>query len=202
MKLAENVVLIDKTMANCYVVSYSGKKILIDSGMRSSARRIISFFGDSGSKPDLVLVTHTHSDHIGGLRDVYEEFTPEIYVPDAEINVVKGAENVPMANGFPKFVGSIMKPRPVENVLSLTKLRFDGITVIDTPGHTPGSTSYLFPSLMALFVGDSIQYVNGGFNFNRTFTIDKNKAQMSIKKILEMHGITAYPGHGESFVIP
>ncbi|MEL9915006.1 MAG: MBL fold metallo-hydrolase [Thermoplasmatales archaeon] len=202
MKLAENIVLIDKTIANCYVVSYSGKKILIDSGMGSSAKRIISFFRDSGSKPDLVLITHTHADHIGGLRDIYEEFNPEIYVPDAEINVVKGTENVPTANGFAKFVGSIMKPRPVENVLALTKLRFDGIKVIDTPGHTPGSTSYLFPSLNALFVGDSIQRINGSFSFNRTFTIDKDKAQMSINKILDMHGITAYPGHGESFVIP
>ncbi|MGC8645841.1 MAG: MBL fold metallo-hydrolase [Thermoplasmata archaeon] len=202
MKLDENIYLIDGTMANCYFVQYSGRNILIDAGMKGSAKKIISFFREFGTKPDIVLITHTHVDHIGGLRDIQETFNPDIYVPDREVNVARGTERVPSAGGFASMIGGLSKPRPVERVIPLSEMRMEGLTIVDTPGHTPGSSSFHLPSLNALFVGDALQERNGRYEFNKSFTLDPEKARESLKKILEMHGVVAYPGHGKRFVIP
>jgi len=202
MKLDDGIFLIDGTMANCYLVQYQGKNILIDAGMKGSAKKIISFFNEMKIKPDVVLITHTHVDHIGGLKDIREEFNPEIYVPDREVNVAKGLEKVPSAGGLASLIGGLSKPKPVENVVPLSKMKIEGVEIVDTAGHTPGSTSYRFPSLNAIFVGDAVQEHNGRYEFNKSFTLDHKKAQESLDKILGMHGTFAYPGHGSRFRIP
>lgn len=201
MKYSDNIELIDGTMANCCVVKKSGKNILIDAGMKSSSKKIIEHFKETQEKPDIVLITHCHVDHIGGLFDLETQFHPEIFVPDREVAISKGIEKMPSSAGFASIFTGIMKVRPVESVKSLSELKLEGVKIVDTKGHTPGSTSYYFESLKAIFVGDSIYEKGGRFEFNKSFTLDSENAEISLNKILEMHGITAYPGHGKPFVI-
>lgn len=202
MKLRDNIDLIDGSMANCYVVVISGKTILIDSGMRSSGRKIIEYFDRNESKPDIVLITHSHVDHIGGLRDIESKYRPQIFAPDNEINIVKGLEKMPQTGGFLSKLTGFSKADSVETVMSINALRLDGMRVVDTKGHTPGSTSFYFEELKALFVGDAIMEKKGRFEYNKSFTLDPRNADESMKEILSFHGVTAYPGHGNPFLIP
>jgi hydroxyacylglutathione hydrolase len=202
MKYSTNIELIDGTMANCYIVRKSDKNILIDTGMKSSSKKIIEYFKENREKPDMVLITHCHIDHIGGLYDIESNFHPLIYVPDKEAPIAKGIEKMPSKGGFASMFAGMVKARPVTSVRNLSELNLEGMIAVDTKGHTPGSTSYYFGELKAIFVGDSIYEKDGKFSFNKSFTLDQENAEISIKKILEMHGITAYPGHGKPFEIP
>jgi glyoxylase-like metal-dependent hydrolase (beta-lactamase superfamily II) len=202
MKYSTNIELIDGTMANCYIVRKSEKNILIDAGMKGSAKKIIEHFRETGEKPDIILITHCHIDHIGGLYDIESHFHPLIYVPDKEVAIAKGVEKMSSAGGFASMFTGMVKARPVVSVRNLSELKLEGMSTVDTKGHTPGSTSCYFGELKAIFVGDSIYEKEGEFGFNKSFTLDQKNAEISMKKILEMHGITAYPGHGKPFEIP
>ena len=44
MRISDNVQLIEGTMANCYYLKVNENNILVDSGTKSSAKKIIRFF--------------------------------------------------------------------------------------------------------------------------------------------------------------
>ncbi|MEM0156130.1 MAG: MBL fold metallo-hydrolase [Thermoplasmataceae archaeon] len=203
MKLTENIELIDGTMANCYSVNLNGKGILIDAGMKSSGRKIVEFYRNLGVNPEIVLITHYHPDHVGGLLLVSEEFHPQIYVPDEELDVVAGNSRMTPAPGFAaKLVSSLLKSKPVSDLNLVSKLNLPGVQVIDTKGHTPASTSYFFPDFKALFVGDALVTKGKEITLNKAFTLNLEDAERSKAKIMGFHGVTIYPGHGNSLLLP
>lgn len=202
MKLTDAIDLIDGTIANCYVVNFRDRVILIDAGMKSSAKRVLRHFEDGHTKPDTVLITHCHTDHIGGLADLDIRYHSQIFVPDKEVEIARGNERMPSKGGLMSAMVGLSKPRPVSNARPLSEFDLAGLEKMDTNGHTPGSTSYYFEELKALFVGDAVSENGGRYEFNKTFTLDPQGAQLSIEKILGVHGTTAYPGHGQPFLIP
>lgn len=198
MKVSQSVTRIDSNMVNTYSVEYDGQIILIDSGMKSSAKRIISYYDEIGKKPDIILITHYHLDHVGGLAQLHEKFSPKIYAPNVEIPVIEGKSKPVQPKGLlSKFVSIMGKTDPVSGVLPAEEFSSDWITVIETPGHTPGSTSYLFGPEKMLFVGDAVNVKNSEASVNRQFSLDLEKAEESKKKIMAMSGVTILPGHGE-----
>ncbi len=100
-------------------------------------------------RPVLVLLTHTHHDHVGGLGELIEKFP-----------------------GIPVALNELDVHRIKENIRKTAKLRYlkDGdalkvgshkIEVLHTPGHSPGECSYYVPAATRddrpyLFTGDTI----------------------------------------------
>jgi len=85
-----------------------------------------------------ILITHHHHDHIGGIPELANKFSPEIYGPFKE--------NIPC-----------ITQRLVEN----DKIELFGadINIIDTPGHTLGHISYFTSHNnhpYTLFCGDTL----------------------------------------------
>lgn len=200
MKITDGVHLIDGTMANCYFIENDGKGILIDAGTKGSAKKILEFLKSNSFKLDTVLITHYHMDHRGGLARVHSALKPKIYVPDLEVDVVKGKEKPKSSNTFmSKMVGSIAHPEPVEDVLPASKFKSDSIEVIETHGHTPGSTSYFLKEKGILFVGDALVNSNGELKINKTFTQDFDEAEKSRKTILESGAKLILSGHGQPY---
>lgn len=75
---------IDVGQADCILIEEpSGKNILIDGGNRADAELVKDYLHDhSIKKIDLLIGTHPHEDHIGGLKDVIESFDiGTIYMP-------------------------------------------------------------------------------------------------------------------------
>lgn len=60
----------DSTLIEC-----DGKYMLIDAGENGHEQQILNYLNSQGVKKlDYVIVTHQHSDHIGGMSEVLEEF--------------------------------------------------------------------------------------------------------------------------------
>lgn len=200
MFINDHITLIDKTMANCYDVEIRNEHILVDAGLRSSGLRIANYYRNLGISPSLVLVTHYHTDHIGGLRFIRNEFKMDIYISPVEAGVVTGNEKVMSGRSLrSKIITAMFKPPSVDSVRSTSDLDFPGIEILETPGHTPGSTSYYFRDYGAIFVGDALFNKGGKLTINRGLAYDIDEAERSKKKILDHEAEVILPGHGPPF---
>lgn len=200
MKITENIDLIDGTTAHCYSVTVYGRIVLVDAGMKGSAKRIINYYNDKQTKPDVVLITHYHPDHVGGLYRISEAFNPLIFVPDREMDVIMGKTRmVPAKSLISHIVASMAKIHPVGNVKPVSSLKLEGIQVVETPGHTPGSTSYYLEGDEAMFVGDAVNNTRDGLKISRAFTLDMEQAEKSRQIIMQHRARLILPGHGSPY---
>lgn len=66
---------IDVGQGNCSLIVCDGKTLLIDAGENGHETEVINYIRSLGiEKLDYIIATHQHSDHIGGLPEVIEEF--------------------------------------------------------------------------------------------------------------------------------
>lgn len=142
-----------------------GKLILLDTGngprsLAAGTGRMAANFAAAGFDPkqvDMVIISHFHGDHIGGLLTA--EGTPafpnaEVRVPVDEwnywlddVNMNKAAEGSNLRNAHAN-VRRVFGAIPGKN---LTKFQdgnevAPGITAMATPGHTPGHASFVIAS--------------------------------------------------------
>lgn len=197
-----NIEIIEGTMCNVYVFKLNDKIIQVDAGMKGSAKKIIDYYQKRNLRPDVVLITHYHIDHIGSLGIIKEKYNPEIYANKLEIPVIEGKSSM----GRPKSLGarimfSFMKPDKVSGIKPLEDLKIEGLKILETPGHTPGSTSFIVEKENSVFIGDAASSVNGTLQINEKYTMNMEKAKESLNKIRSLSPILVLPGHGEPLQI-
>lgn len=175
---------------NCYVLSLPGSKeaLLIDPG--DDAELIKEALKDR--QPAAILLTHGHWDHTGALTAF--PGTP-IYMHSGDAPMLKLRRFE--AAGMAKDISP--RPEPTDFVQDGQVLKLAGISlqVLHTPGHTPGGVCYLSGDV--IFTGDTL--FDG--DYGRTDLPGGSMAQMrqSLRMLLGLHGVRAYPGHGGDFVI-
>ncbi|KJE49509.1 MULTISPECIES: MBL fold metallo-hydrolase [Acidiplasma] len=196
MQITSNVQKIDGTVANCYLIKEKDMDILIDAGTKSSGKKIISFFEKINERPDYILITHSHMDHIGGLLELYNKFKPVIYVPGLELKVIQGADKLHPANMFQKIIYAMFKTEPVNDIKPVYDMKIPFMDYYDTPGHTIGSVSYLYKPGNILFSGDAAIERHGGLIVNKKFSWNYADAMESLNKINRINPDMVCPGHG------
>lgn len=144
-------------------VKIGGKTIVIDTGHGSGAiaqtngeaghhRANLAAAGIDAGAVDIVLISHFHPDHIGGLKN--PDGTPafpkaEILVPATEHAFFTNEANMEKASATNK--GNFANVKKVFEGLKVTQYEagkevVPGITAIASPGHTPGHTSFVVAS--------------------------------------------------------
>src|SRR5690606_38426957 len=183
---------------NCYIVSNKEKDCLIfDPGEEGA--RIVNELRKNGLNPLAILLTHTHFDHIGGVDAIREIYKIRLYAHEKEVDWLAD----PMKNGSGKYAelpNYIVKKPEEEHIIrkegEMTIGTFT-FTVAHTPGHSPGSVSFIFKDDAFAIVGDTLFEQSIG----RTDLIggSMNVLLKSIHdKLLSLPEDTIiYPGHGD-----
>ncbi len=146
------------TSLNAYLVNTGEHLILVDTGMGAcggpETGHLIENLKAAGYRPedvDAVLITHMHSDHACGLSKDGVRLFPKatVYAAEAEIAYWLTTSAGDPAAERKEAVQKMFAPIQAAGALKGFKpgaVLFPGVTTLDTHGHTPGHTSYLFQS--------------------------------------------------------
>lgn len=182
---------------NCYIVHNQREAVIIDPG--GDADLIASFLTKEKINPEAILLTHAHFDHIGAVEEIRSSYHIDVYVHK---NEAKWLED-PSLNGSSLFLGKEIKTGRAEHFLEQGSLNIAAFSfeVIDTPGHSPGSVSFVVPSEKIVFGGDAL-FNRGigrtdlpGGNFDQLADSIQNK----LYRLPDSY--TVYPGHGPATTI-
>lgn len=188
--------LVGSLVTNCYLLVFSDRVAVIDPG--GHEEKIIRTCGELPITD--VLLTHGHLDHTAALGEVCDQYAPRVYLHEEDLD----------------FLNDNALRDPVSPVheewwrtdFSCTDTVKDGqqitlgegeeqitLTVLHTPGHTPGSVCYYWKEGNTLFSGDTLfKNAEGRTDFPRS---DPQKMKESLKKLSTLPAeTTVYPGHG------
>ena len=170
----EDVLHADSTV----VLVTSDKKILVETGGRGSADKIITALKKEGREPkdiDLVICTHNHMDHLWNnyLFENAEIFEAGVlYRKDGTFVVV---EDLNVA---------------------------EGVEIVPTPGHTPEDHTILVRTTEGIYAitGDLIMSEELLKSGDTSFSHDAKLQKKNQNKILEKADFIV-PGHGKMFSV-
>ncbi len=140
---------------NTYIISNHKKECWItDPGMYEQREidEFISFIDKNELKPQSIINTHAHLDHIFGVKAIKERYNIPFGIHELELPVLeRGADTAAM---FGMKLDHIPKADfyiPNNKKLSLGD---DDVEVMLTPGHSPGSISFYHPAGNWILSGD------------------------------------------------
>lgn len=198
---------------NCYLVEEEDSLTLIDAALPYSVKAILQSAKQIGKPVKRIVLTHAHSDHVGAL-DALKEALPEVkvHISGRDARLLSGDRSLdpnepdtPIRGGVPEKI----KTKP--DVLLEEGDRIGSLLAVYTPGHTPGSMSFLDTRNHLLIAGDAFQ-IRGGiavagqlrpwFPFPAMATWNKQIALESARKIKSLHPSILAVGHGRMLKHP
>ncbi|GHV68589.1 MBL fold metallo-hydrolase [Bacteroidia bacterium] len=131
---------------NTFLIRTGKKNILLDAGYGKKLFQNLASLKVKPEEIDVILLTHTHGDHIGGLlRDGKVAFPKaELYISKAELEFLNKGKNEQAQKAIAPYKDKMKVFKPVE--IGSTVNIFEGVQGIAAYGHTPGHVVYLLES--------------------------------------------------------
>ena len=165
---------------NCYLLEDEDTRsaAIIDPG--GEARGILGQAKADGVQVKAILLTHSHYDHTGAVRELREALPGvPVYLHPADAAQLGTAVMPPIGETLPYQEGDTV---PVGNLT---------VQVLHTPGHTPGGVTLRVEDL--LFTGDTLfQGSMGRTDLGGSYT----EIMASLKRLGQLEGdLQVLPGH-------
>jgi hydroxyacylglutathione hydrolase len=158
-----------------YLVEGNKKAVLIDAGTRiNDLDKIVASIT---KKPVMLVATHVHPDHTGSSVN----FFPELYINEAD--------TINISQYMPGYKGKLRYFKD-NQIINLGGRKLE---VVFTPGHTPGSTTFIDKEAGYGFSGDS--FGSGNLLLTTNFSTLITTCQKT-SALMDKYGIKYfYPGH-------
>ncbi|MBO5926911.1 MAG: MBL fold metallo-hydrolase [Clostridia bacterium] len=173
---------------NCYVIinEKTNNAIAIDIGGDANFLKLEEL--KHGFKITNVLLTHGHFDHIGGVFPFFKRGA-KVYMGEKELDFITDS-----SKNLSTLFGVKLEKFEAIGVRDAGELLLEDIKVkvIETPGHTEGSVSYVIEN--KIFDGDVL--FEGSFGRIDFPTGNAQKLIKSCKKLFGYSGFVLCPGHG------
>ncbi len=166
----------------CFVVPYADGIVLVDTGPPGNAKTIeaaLARVGAAWSDVSDIVLTHAHFDHAGELAEAADRALGATLwagaLDIAEIHLEDGPEVRPLFEAG----------------------RVRDLTILETPGHTPGHISLLHEVGSILLIGDLVGSVDGALSFGPpAFTADQVLSRQSLARMAELSPDRILFSHG------
>jgi glyoxylase-like metal-dependent hydrolase (beta-lactamase superfamily II) len=196
-KKAYNMVKVKKIISgqlavNCYLIYDAQTKNALIADPGEDADAVISEIEKENLRPEMLVNTHGHFDHIACDDKIREKYNIPLAAGEFDADMISN----PYQNGSYSFFGREISVKPPEVLLSdnqIVELSFTKFKTIFTPGHTEGGICLSFDGFIltgdTLFAGTvgRTDFPNG----------DRKKMQASLERLKKLDAKTVvYPGHG------
>lgn len=191
--------IVGQLQTNCYLVweKKTNEGVIIDPG--DDAEYILNRLRDLEIKPQMILATHGHFDHVLAVFELKMALKIPFLIHPQDLFLLKRADKTAdyftgIKDGFVPSADGFLKENEKISFGQNSQLK-----VIETPGHSPGGVAFF--SRGVLFSGDTLfKQSVGRTDFSYCSQPDLIK---SIKnKLFKLPNETVvYPGHGEETTI-
>lgn len=182
-----------------FVVNDDNHALIFDPG--NDADILKAIIDEKAFQPIAILLTHAHYDHIGAVDALREAFGIPVYVHYLEKDFLMDSTLNLSSRHLPNSVS--IKPADVLwEVMGAKSIGNFHFRIEHVPGHSPGSTAYLFDSEHFAIVGDTL--FKGGCG--RT-DLPSSSTHAELMNGIRQHLMTLpeetaiYSGHGEPTTI-
>lgn len=184
---------------NCYVIYDPQNKEAIIVDPADDADYVTRVLFDLRLTPTKIVATHGHFDHVLAVMELKLDYNIPFCMNKKDDFLVK---KIGSLSKYDSSYKDQLVPTTDENLDIRCSMGNNwNITVIPTPGHTPGSMTLYYKKGKFALVGDTI-FAKGGLGRVDFSYSDPSKLKASVYKLMLLPDDTViYPGHGSSFIL-
>lgn len=180
--------------ANCYLLTSGDETLVIDPG----AEAAVVLHAVAGLKVAGIVATHCHSDHIGAINELAAHTGAPVLAGAQDTDAMAD----PHLSGFDEEDSDYRVEQVDVRLIDGQVIDWgdDQLTVLETPGHTPGSICLLDGANGVLFTGDTLFAAGiGRTDFIRG---DERAMRATLRRLGGLDaGLRVLPGHGPATTI-
>ncbi|SEH61369.1 Metallo-beta-lactamase superfamily protein [Halobacillus karajensis] len=137
---------------NAYIIHENNEALVIDPG--GDFEKLQKYLKERELKVIAILLTHAHFDHIGAVDQVRENYDAPVYIHEKEADWLGDPEK----NGSALFGLGEITAKPADHFFQLGQMQIGDFSfeVRHTPGHSPGSVSFVFRNQRLTIAGDTL----------------------------------------------
>lgn len=227
MAIRDDVYYYTNQIVNVIMIGASDSEswVLVDAGMPMCGPEIVTAAENrygKGTRPQAIILTHGHFDHVGGIVHLIEKWQVPVYAHSLEAPFLTGARSYPepdptVEGGLLAKMSSIYPNEPIDIRPVLMPLPLDGSVPqlpgwkwIHTPGHSPGQVALFREHDGVLIAADAFVTVRQDSFYKvliqkkevngppRYLTTDWYAAWESVKRLADLNPAVVIAGHGQA----